>query len=238
MKRLLGWEGLGALLATVPPSARQLASRRYWLVAVVPLAWPLLLYALLFVGDGGGGYTQRAVQGLLIGLPLAALGIFLGVRVIAAEIDQRTLEIAYTVPGGASRIWTAKLIAAGLLMLAAELTLAGAVFLLLTSFSFESLAASLEVGLFFLVLATGSGALFRGTISGALAATVVLGVALVFAGSPYSPFWSPTLVPELDPAQLQALWLRNRLGYLLLGAAVLALAYSRAERRERMLGGA
>ena len=228
---------LGALLATLPPSARQMASRRYWLVAVVPLAWPLLLYALLFVGDGGGGYTARSVQGLLIGLPLAALGIFLGVRVIAAEIDQRTLEIAYTVPGGAGRIWTAKLIAAALLMVAAELALAVAVFLLLTDFSFEPLVGSLEVGLFFLVVATGTGALFRGSISGALAAAVVLAVALVFAGSAYSPFWSPLMSSGQDPGELQALWLRNRLGYLLLGAALVTLAYSRAERRERMLGG-
>ena len=43
----------------------------------------------------------------LIGVPLTMLAVFLGLRIIAGEIDGRSLEIAYTVPGGCERVWFA-----------------------------------------------------------------------------------------------------------------------------------
>lgn len=227
----------GSLLASLSPAARQVAGRRYWLVPLLPLLWPILLYVLQFTSRDSSGYSAAGAQGLLLGLPLSAVGVFLGIRVIAGEIDHRTLEIAYTVPGGAYRIWTSKLVAAALLIAMAALLLAGAVFVLLTDFPLEALYSAYQTALVFLVLATGFGALFKGGISGALAAAAVLILAFVFSTLAFSPFWSPLFEPGKDAAALQATWIKNRIGYLLLIGVLTALAFSRAERREKMLGG-
>lgn len=51
-----------------------------------------------------------------------------------------------------------------------------------------------------------------------------------------SPFWNPSAIEDIDPERLLALSLQNRIGTALIVAAVIALTFSRAERREKMLG--
>jgi hypothetical protein len=52
-----------------------------------------------------------------------------------------------------------------------------------------------------------------------------------------SPFWNPAAIENADAADLLAWTLQNRIGIVLAMAAILALAFMRANRRERMLGG-
>jgi hypothetical protein len=85
-------------------SAQLVAGRRFWIVILLPLLWPALQVFLLLVGWRQRGFEPVNAQALM-GLPLAVIAIGLGVRVIANEIDRRTLEIAYTVPGGCHRIF-------------------------------------------------------------------------------------------------------------------------------------
>ncbi len=51
-----------------------------------------------------------------------------------------------------------------------------------------------------------------------------------------SPFWNPGAIEDADPTELFAWTLQNRIGFLLAMVAILALAFMRANRRERMLG--
>lgn len=77
-----------------------MTGRRYYLLPLLPLVWTVIQAVLVFLNDAR--LTPSDVQGPLIGVPLAALGVFLGARIVAAEIDERSIEIAYTVPGAPS----------------------------------------------------------------------------------------------------------------------------------------
>ena len=96
-------------------SATLLAGRRFWLLPFVPLLW-LGFQAVLLLFGTRVGFEPEAAQNTLIGLPVAVLAVFLGGRIIVGELDQRSLEIAYTAPGGAHRVWTTRLLAALLLL--------------------------------------------------------------------------------------------------------------------------
>ncbi len=226
-------------------SARLLAGRRFWILALVPLAW-LGFQALLFVMPEGSGrqesFEPAAAQGTLIGLPMAVLAIFLGARVIAGEAGAR-LEIAYTVPGGSQRVWAAKLAGAWGILVAAAVFLALAVYAFFTPYPpLATLYGALQAATFYLVLAMGLAALFKSEVTGAMTATGLLvlnGVLSGFGGVQhrFSPFWNSTALGDTEPSQLLAWAVQNRIGFLLAIAALTALAFSRAERREKMLAG-
>ena len=84
-------------------SVRLLAGRKFYLAPLLPLLWSAALAFALLVGWDTSGYTASNAQTSLMGLPLTVLAVLLGVRIISGEVDRRTLEIAYTVPGGAHR---------------------------------------------------------------------------------------------------------------------------------------
>jgi hypothetical protein len=219
------------------------AGRRYWLLPFVPLLWPLFWAgALLVLGPQGEGFSPESAQGMLIGLPLALLASFLGLRIIAGEIDGRSLEIAYTVPGGCERVWWAKLFASSLILLASEALLAVVTYLFFTPFPWTALYGAMQPALFYLVLSTGLATLFRGEAAGAMGVAAVLGLNGLITGFGdqqvrISPFWNPAAIENADAADLLAWTLQNRIGIVLAMAAILALAFMRANRRERMLGG-
>ena len=220
---------------------RLVAGRRWWIAPLLPLAWPGFVAFQLLVGWLEESPSAASAQGVLIGFPLAVLAVALGVRVIAGELDQRTLEIAYTVPGGAVRVWLAKLSAATFLLLLAELLLAVAVFTVFTSFPAGALLGALESALFYLAAATGLAALFRSEITGALASAALLGLNGLLTGfgdlqTRVSPFFNPLAVDDVSEATVRAWTVQNRIGVALATAALVALAVRRAENRERMLG--
>ena len=219
-------------------SAVQLAGRRFWWLPLLVLAWPVLQILFLAAGWRRGAFEAASAQSYLLGTPLALLAVFLGVRVIAGEIERRTLELAYTVPGGAHQVWIGRLLAAWGILLAGEVPLAVATYLLLTPFPLSSLYGALQAATFYLVLSMGLATFFRSEVTGAMAALAVMvlnGFFTVSLGR-FSPFWNP-LTAEGGSEQLFAWGLQNRIGFLLATAALVGLAFSRAEDREKMLGG-
>jgi ABC-type transport system involved in multi-copper enzyme maturation permease subunit len=218
-------------------AARTVGGRRVFLLPLVPVAWPALL--AVFAAMGGNTYTASAVPAFLVGLPLGVLAIALGVRVVGGEVDARTLEIVYTVPGGAGKVFVARFVASALVVALALLPLALVVFVVFTSYDPRALFAALQAALVHLALATYLGALLRGTITAAMAATPVFALSVLSAGSGLriSPFFNPVQLARYDPSDVLAWTVQNRIGMALLVVALVALALSRAERREAMLSG-
>ncbi len=223
-------------------SAVLLAGRRYWLLPLLPLLW-LGVQAILLLAGAATGFERDAAQNTLIGMPVAVLAVFLGGRIITGELDQRSLEIAYTVPGGAHRVWLGKLAAAGLLLLASLALMASVTFAFFTDFPvFQSLYGAAQGVTFYLAAAMGFATMFRSEVAGALTTTGLLGFNGLITGfgeNPLriSPFWNPLSVDRADADQMLAMSVQNRIGIALAIAAIVALTFARAERREKMLGG-
>ena len=223
-------------------SAVLLAGRRYWLLPLLPLLW-LGVQAILLLAGAATGFERDAAQNTLIGMPVAVLAVFLGGRIITGELDQRSLEIAYTVPGGAHRVWLGKLAAAGLLLLASLALMASVTFAFFTDFPvLQSLYGAAQGVTFYLAAAMGFATMFRSEVAGALTTTGLLGFNGLITGfgeNPLrvSPFWNPLSVDRADADQMLAMSVQNRIGIALAIAAIVALTFARAERREKMLGG-
>lgn len=214
-----------------------MAGRRYWLLPLLPLAWLVFLQLELF---SFFNVSPEAVQGLVLGVPMSLLGIFLGIRVIAGEIDDRSLELAYTVPGGSERLWRIKLIAAVTMLLVMEATLALVTVTLITGFPLGALYGAFQAACFYLVLSLSLATLFRSQIGGGVFTVILLGIngALTGFGNVQlrgSPFFNPHVIVGADSTDLLAWTVQNRVGMLLLMAGILSLAFMRANRRERML---
>ncbi len=230
------------MITTIRLSAILLGGSRYWLLPLLPLPWLAVQAVLLFTGPVAG-FEPAAAQNILIGMPVAVLAVFLGGRIIAGELDEHTLEIAYTVPGGAHRVWLGKLAAACLILLASLSPMAMLVFAFFTAFPVvQTLYGATQGAVFCLALTMGFATLFRSETSGALATIGLFGVAVLFSLLfPFllriSPFWNPLTVEGVDAEQLLAMAVRNRIGYALVIAAIVALTFARAERREQMLSG-
>jgi len=236
-------ERWGDHLRLLRHAARLVAGRRFWIAPLIPLAWPILQVAFAAMGMWQGGFSSGDAQGRLIGLPLTMLGIGLGVRIIAGEIDRRTLEIAYTVPGGTHRVWLAKLAASVLILLVAELPLALVTWAFFVSFPLGALYGALQAAVFYMVLSMAFSALTKSEAAGALITFVVLMLNGFVTGfgqfqPRISPFWNPeALVSNFEPEQIMAWTVQNRIGFVLIIVAVTALAFGRAEQRERVLSG-
>jgi ABC-type transport system involved in multi-copper enzyme maturation permease subunit len=225
-------------LELVALSGRLVGGRRFWLGPLLPLLWPAFQAIRLVVGWREEVFEPVSAQSTLIGVPLVVLAIGLGVRVIAGEVDRRTLEIAYTVPGGSQRVWLSKLAAAAALLAASEVLLAVVTFAFFTSFPPGALYGALQSALVFLVVGMALAALFANEVTGAMATVVVLLVAsLPGGGSRLSPFFNPLAVEETSAVTVLAWTVQNRVGYALAIAAITALAFARAERREKLLAG-
>ena len=226
------------MMATIRLSAVMMAGPRYWLLPLTPLAW-LTFQAGLLITHQLPSFEPAAAQNTLVGLPLAVVAVFLGGRIIAGELDQRTLEVAYTVPGGAHRVWLGKLAAAGLMLLVSLSLMATATFTFFTPFPIVStLYGAGQCAAFHLVAAMGFASLFRSEAAGAMATISVLALnwRMAPSGRPILPCWNPLTVQGADADQLLAMAVQNRIGMALVIAAIVALTFARAERRERMLG--
>ena len=144
-----------------------IGGRRYWLLLLSPLLW-LAGQAFLLIAGRLPTFEPASAQNTLIGVPVAILGAFLGGRIIAGEPDQRTLEIAYTVPGGAHRVWLGKLAAALLMLLVSLSLMAAFTFTFFTGFPVvQTLYGAAQAATFYVVAAMGLGNLFRSETAGA-----------------------------------------------------------------------
>lgn len=231
--------GHSEVITTLRLSAILMAGPRHWLLPLLPLVW-LAVQAGLLIAGRAPSFEPAAAQNSLIGLPLAVLAAILGGRIIAGELDQRTLEIAYTVPGGAHRVWLGKLAAAGLMLLASLGLMAALTFTFFTPFPIlQTLYGAGQGAAFHLVAAMGLATLLRSEAAGAMATIAVLALNLRMApvGLRISPFWNPLTLQGADADQLLAMAVQNRIGFALVIAAIVALTFARAERREKMLSG-
>jgi ABC-type transport system involved in multi-copper enzyme maturation permease subunit len=219
-------------------SLRLQLGRWAWLVPVLALLWPT--YHAITVLIASRRFDAADAQNGLIGIPLTVLAIGLGVRVVAAEIEEGTLEVAYTVPGGARRVWVAKLGAAGVPLLAAALLLAIVTAAFFTHYPLSAFYGAVQGAAFYLVLAAGLGALLRSEITAALVASVMLGLNGIltrFGSVPsrWSPLFNPLVVKDTSEADLLAWTVQNRVGFALTILALITLTCMRAERREQLL---
>jgi ABC-type transport system involved in multi-copper enzyme maturation permease subunit len=214
--------------------------RRFWIAPLLVLGWPAFQSIRLVFAEGAQGFNAADAQNVLIGFPLVVLAIGLGVRIIAGEIEQRTLEVTYTVPGGARRVWIAKLVAMLVPLAMAETLLAAVTVIFFTSFPWTALYGALQGAVCYMALAMALGALFRSEIAAALAVAVILGLNAMFEGglgvSRISPLFNPLAVRgDVDATEILAWTVQNRIGYTLAIIALVALACARAERREKLL---
>ncbi|MDY6984372.1 MAG: hypothetical protein SV422_14900 [Pseudomonadota bacterium] len=214
----------------------------YWAWPLLPLAWPLVI----FLAEASGianldTPTPAMAQNVYIGIPIYILAIAIGMQLISSEIEARTLEVCYTVPGGAQRIWLSKLAAAVLLLCVAILLVALFCRIVYTSFPPAVLYRVLQGTLFFLTLSMGAGALFRNKMTAGLVSLV----ALFFTGAitgfgqthpRFTPFFNPLgLVQSMSPEDLLYYLLQNHVGFAMIIATFVILSFARVERRELML---
>jgi len=221
-------------------SLRLQLGRRFWLVPLLALAWPAFQALALVAGWRDEGFEPVDAQNALIGLPLYVLAIGLGVRIIAGEIEQRTLEVTYTVPGGARRVWVSKILAAVLILAVAETLLAIVTAAFFVPYPVTALYGAMQAAVVYLVLSMGLGALLRSEITAVLVVSVMLlmnGLMTGFGGlqTRLSPFFNPLGVPEENQSEVFAWLLQNRIGMALAVMALVALSCVRAERREELL---
>lgn len=233
------WRTVWAQLALYRLAALTVAGHRFWLLPLLTLLWPAALAAANLLGMRGG-FEPDDAQGIMA-LPMTALAVFLGLRVIAGEIDGRSLEIAYTVPGGCQRVWWAKLAGGVVLLVVAEALLAVTVRLLFgLDFPLGALYGALQAAVFYLVLSMAMATLFRSEVAGGMVTVAVLvlnGLVTGFGENQGrgSPFFNPLAARSSDAAELLAWTVQNRIGVALVTCGIASLAFMRANRRERML---
>ena len=230
---------VGARLTLFRLAALAIAGHWVWLLVFLPLLW-LAARALETLINPAGGFDPVNAQVGLMGIPLAVLAVILGLRIIAGEMDGRSLEIAYTVPGGCERVWWAKLAAAALILLSAAVLLALVTYFVFTKFPLVAFYGAMQGAVFYLVLAMALATLFRSEVAGAMATIAVLVFDLLILGNNgvrASPFWNPLAETNPDPEVILAMTVQNRVGIPIFIALVVGLAFMRANRRERMLGG-
>jgi len=240
--RGVGVTALGDTARLVQLSAGLVAGKRFWVLPLLVLFWSLYWAIALFAGWRPQDFSANDVQGLLIGFPLTILGVGLGIRVVATDIDRRMLEIAYTVPGGAQRIWLARLAAAVAILLVAEALLAVVTFVVFTEYPPQALYGALQPAIVYLVLSMALSTLFKSEATGGLATVAVLvlnGLVTGFGSVQLriSPFWNPLELDQTDAADVLAWTVQNRVGFALVVVAITVLAFARAENREKMLAG-
>ncbi len=221
-------------------SAHLVAGRHFWIAMLLPLLWPACQAFFMLVGWRDSGFDESDAQALM-GIPLSVLAIGLGIRIIADEMDRRTLEIAYTVPGGCHRVWLAKMAACFIMLLGSELLLALVTLALFTSFPLSAMYGALQAALFYMIAGMAFSALFRNEITGAMAAVALFSANGIFSGfgnnqMRISPFFNPLAIRNGDANTIFAWTLQNRILFILLILAITLLTFSRVEKREKMLG--
>ncbi|MEX0901963.1 MAG: hypothetical protein WDZ76_04420 [Pseudohongiellaceae bacterium] len=220
-------------------SLRNQLGRRFIVVPALVLVWPVFNWAITFLFGGTVNFDEEEAQNVIIGLPLYVLAVALGSGIICKELEQRTLEVVYTIPGGARRVWMLKLYASVVVILVAEALMAVMTWLVFTDYSLASLLGAFRGALFFLVLSMGIGALVRSELFAAmLSGAICWGVfifSVSFGDSRWSPLFDPAFNDEITQLQILAWSVQNTVGMTLMIIAITALTFARAERREKML---
>ena len=217
-------------------SARLIAGRKFWIIVLLPLLWLLLRAVFIMFGWADGKLGPEDAH-YLMSIPLSVVAIGLGIRIIAGEIDSRTLEIAYTVPGGCHRIWLAKIATSVSMLLVSEMFLTLFTMLFFTSVTPGTLYGVLQGSVFYLIVGMAFSTFFRSEITGAMATAALFAFnLLVGAGTRISPFFNPLVIDNTEKSQVLPYTIQNRIFFIIFIAVITLLTFSRVERREKMLG--
>ena len=219
-------------------SARLVAGRKFWIVAILPLIWLILQVLFVMIGWNDGKYEPKDAH-LLMSLPLSVVGMGLGIRLIAGEIDSRTLEIAYTVPGGCHRVWLAKIATSVSILLAGEVLLTIFTMIFFTTVTPGTFYGVLQTSVFYLIIGMAFSAFFRSEITGAMTTVALYVLNLMVQLNTQlriSPFFNPLGLENTDKTEILSWTIQNRILFIILIGVISLLTFSRVERREKMLG--
>jgi ABC-type transport system involved in multi-copper enzyme maturation permease subunit len=208
---------------------------RFWMIPFSVLIWPLLQACLALVGWKQGGFDPIDAQNRLMGYPLYLMSIGIGSALIAGEIEKRTLEVSFTLPGGSAKIWVNKLIAVTFLIITAELILALCASLFFTSITGGMLIRVLQGAIFYLVLAMAAGALFKNSLIASIAVSFILLANSYFIDVPWSPIFNPLILNNLETSELMQLMVQNHFIVIMAVTILALLTFLRAEQREALL---
>lgn len=218
-------------------SAHLVGGRKFWIIIFLPLLW--LIIRALFIMFGSAEKLSPESAHYLMSMPLSLVAIGLGLRIIAGEIDSRTLEIAYTVPGGCHRVWLAKIATSVSLLLASLILLTIFTMLFFTSVTPGTFYGVLQASVFYLIVGMAFSTFFRSEITGAMASVVLYTLNLfvqVRGQFRISPFFNPLAMDGTEKTQILYYTIQNRIFFLIFIAVIALLTFYRVERREKMLG--
>ena len=219
-------------------SAYLVAGRKFWIVVFLPLIWLLLRALFILIGWDDGKFDPENAH-LLMSIPLSVIGMGLGIRLIAGEIDSRTLEIAYTVPGGCHRVWLAKIATAVSMLFASEVLLTIVTMMFFTAVTPGTFYGVFQGSVFFLIAGMAFSALFRSEITGAMGSVVLYVIVLLMQANRQfriSPFFNPLAIENTDKSQIISSTIQNRIFFIIIIVVLALLTFLRVERREKMLG--
>lgn len=217
-------------------SARLMAGRKFWIVVFLPLLWLGVRALIIMFGNGEKLGPENAYYLMSPLLHVVAILVF-GIRIIAGEIDSRTLEIAYTVPGGCHRVWLAKIATSVSLLLVSEILLALFTMIFFTSVTLGTFYGVFQGAVFYLIIGMAFSAFFRSEITGAMASIALFAInLLVWQGFRISPFFNPLALENIEKSQVLYYTIQNRIFFIIFIVSLALLTFYRVERREKMLG--
>lgn len=208
--------------------------RKYWWIFIAVLLWPGLQALLLVIGLRENVTTADS-QNLLVGFPLYCIAIGMGIKIIAYEVEKRTLEVCYTIPNGAKSVWLSKLTAAIFIIIFTEVLLVTITSILFTSVPASSIYGALQGSIFYLVISMWFGAILKSELMAAMCSLVVFFLNLTFISGRLSPLFNPLHFNE-TPSELLNSWIiQNYLGFALLIVIIISISFAVAEQREKLL---
>lgn len=208
---------------------------RFWMLPFAVFIWPLLQACMVFIGWKQGGFELVDVQNRLMGYPLYLMSIGIGVGLIANEVEKRTLEVSFTLPGGSAKIWINKLIAASFLIIMAELILGLCTWIFFTGITSGIVIRVFQGAIFYLVLAMTAGAFFKNSLIAGIVTCFVLFANSYFTNGSWSPVFNPLTINNLSAGDLMQLIIRNHFIVIAAIFVMALLAFLRMEQREALL---
>lgn len=216
-------------------SLRQHLGRRFYFIPWFVLVWPCY-HAIKALGSGPIPYSPADAQNELIGLPIYFLSIGLGVRIVASEVEKRTLEVAYTLPSGAGDIWRWKIISSLVIILWAIALLAVTTWIFFTPYPIDVLYRVMQGALFFLVFSMSAGALLGTELIAALVSgALLLTLYPQFYGVRWSPIFDPLFADVYDNTKISFWLFQNYVWVLTITVLIGLYTFFRVEQREHFL---
>jgi len=208
--------------------------RTFWWFFLGVLLWPLL-QALFLLAGLRTSFTPVDTQNNLIGFPLYCLAIGIGIRIIAHEIEKRTLEVCYTVPAGAKRVWLSKLFSASILILIAEIPLAVSISFFFTSTPISALYGAFQGAIFYLVLSMWAGVILRSELMAAMISFLILFLDLSAVTGRWSALFNPLKYADSSAEEILAWSFQNYLSVSIVIIIIASVSFALAEKREKLL---